>query len=146
MDQAVTTKFIETMFKSTRLLRGYMEYSTDVAQLSILQIQTLSFLKHHKNAQMGEIAEYFHIELSSATSLLNKLVALQLVIRQPDPKDRRLVRISLIKKGTELLQKVLDAKCSHFGKMLSYLSDTEKNELLRLLEKLNKRMEQNNEN
>jgi DNA-binding MarR family transcriptional regulator len=146
MDKTLTTKFIETMFKSTRLMRGYMEYSTDVAQLSILQVQTLSFLKHHKNAQMGEIAEYFHIELSSATSLLNKLVTLQLVERQNDAKDRRLVLISLTEKGETLLQKVLDAKCLHFGKMLSYLSDTEKNELLRLLEKLNERMEQNNEN
>ena len=145
MDQTLTRKFIETMFKSTRLMRGYMEYSTDVAQLSILQVQTLSFLKHHENAQMREIAENFHIELPSATSLLNKLVAVQLVKRHADPKDRRLVRVTLTDKGNELLTKVLDAKCTHFGHMLSYLSDTEKNELLRLLEKLNERMEQDHE-
>src|SRR5882757_3909316 len=109
MNDVLTSKFIEIMFKCSRLLRGHMEYSSDVAQLSILQIQTLSFLKHHDNAQMGEIAEYFNIELSSATSLLNKLVTLQLVERQTDPKDRRLVRISLTKKGSELLKKAMEA-------------------------------------
>ena len=145
MNDVLTTKFIEIMFKCSRLLRGYMEYSSDVAQLSILQIQTLSFLKHHNNAQMGEIAEYFNIELSSATSLLNKLVTLQLVERQTDPKDRRLVRISLTKKGSELLKKAMEAKSKNIGNMLSYLTDTEKTELLRLLEKLNERMEQHEE-
>src|ERR1700685_845456 len=95
MADTVAQKFIEVMFKCSRLFRERMHYTSTIAHLSYLQIQTLTYLKLQQNAQMSEIAEHFHIELPSATSLLNKLVALQLVKRQQDEKDRRLVRIVL---------------------------------------------------
>lgn len=94
---------------------------------------------------MSGIAEHLHIEMPSATSLLNKLVALQLVERQQDDKDRRLVRITLTDKGSALLKKAMEEKVKQLEHMLSYLSETEQEELLRLLEKLNERLEKNNE-
>src|ERR1700752_4853741 len=103
MPDTLAQKFIEAMFKTSRLFRGQMNYSSTIAHLSFLQTQTLAYLKLHNNAQMGEIAEHFHIELPSATSLLSKLVALQLVKRQQDEKDRRLVRIVLTEEGNAIL-------------------------------------------
>lgn len=135
------TKFVEVMFASSRLLKERMHYSSKLCDLSILQIYTLRFLKEKANAQMSEIAEHFHIELPSATSLLNKLVTLQLVERKPDEKDRRLVRISLTEAGNKLLKRALEEKINQIEHMLSYLSEEEQEELIRLLEKLNKRIE-----
>jgi len=141
----LATKIFEAMFKNSRMFREKMHYSSDIAQLSILQIHTLSFLKQQSHAQMSGIAEHLNIEMSSATSLLNKLVALQLVQRQQDEKDRRLVRIILTEKGNALLKKAMEEKVTQIEHMLSYLSNTEQHELLRLLEKLNERVEKNNE-
>jgi MarR family transcriptional regulator, organic hydroperoxide resistance regulator len=141
MSTTITKRYIEIMFKSNRILRDQMRFSSDIAHLSILQIHTLSFLKQKTNVQMREIAENFHIELPSATSLLNKLVALQLVKRQADEKDRRLVRVSLTEAGNDILKKAMEEKLTHVEHMLSYLTDTEQHELLRLLEKLNERIE-----
>ena len=145
MAKTLATQFIETLFKSSRLVHERMGYNSDIAHLSLLQIQALSFLKRNANAQMREIAAHFRIELPSATSLLNKLVSLQLVKRLPDLNDRRLVRVALTEEGEALLQKALNEKTAHFEQMLSYLTETEKKELLRLLEKLNERMEKNYE-
>lgn len=145
MAGVVATKFFEAMFKNSRLLRDKMNYSSDITQLSILQVQTLSLLKRQTSVQMTEIADYFHIELPSATSLLNKLVALQLVKRHQDSKDRRLVRITLTDEGDNLLKKAMDKKLTSIEHMLSYLSQEEQHELLRLVEKLNDRIEKNNE-
>ena len=142
MTSTTAKKFIEVMFKNSRMLREEMRYSSNIAHLSMLQIHTLSFLKQKKNAQMSEIAENFHIELPSATSLLNKLVALQLVERQADEKDRRMVRIALTKAGHDILKKAMEEKLTHIEHMLSYLTESEQHELLRLLEKLNERIEQ----
>ncbi|SRR6266568_1842559 len=141
MPSQLAKKIFEAIFKNSRLLRDKMNYPSDIAHLSILQLQTLSYLKQKNKAQMGEIAEHFHIELPSATSLLNKLVSLQLVERQQDEKDRRLVRIALTKAGSSLLKKAMDEKICNLDKMLSFLSDSEQQELLRLLEKLNDRIE-----
>jgi len=142
MTSTTAKKFIEVMFKNSRMLREEMRYSSNIAHLSMLQIHTLSFLKQKKNAQMSEIAENFHIELPSATSLLNKLVALQLVERQADEKDRRMVRIALTEAGQDILKKAMEEKLIHIEHMLSYLTESEQHELLRLLEKLNERIEQ----
>jgi len=138
-------KFIEVMFKTSRLFRERMHYPSTIANLSILQIQALNYLKHNNNAQMSEIADHFHIELPSATSLLNKLVTLQLVKRVQDEKDRRLVRIDLTEEGNAVLTLVMKEKESRIKQMLSYLTDEEQRELLRLIEKLNDRMENTNE-
>jgi DNA-binding MarR family transcriptional regulator len=146
MTNSLATKFIEVMFKTSRLFRGKMHYSSQIAHLSFLQIQTLAYLKIHNNAQMGEIAENFHIELPSATSLLNKLVGLQLVKRQQDEKDRRLVRIVLTDDGNNILKQARKEKEEHVSQMLSYLTQEEQQELLRLMEKLNERIEKDYEN
>ena len=146
MTDTLASKFIEVMFKTSRLFRGQMHYSSKIAHLSFLQIQTLAYLKHNNNAQMSEIAEHFHIELPSATSLLNKLVTLQLVKRQQDEKDRRLVRIILTDEGNNVLKLARNEKEQHVAQMLSYLTDTEQQELLRLMEKLNERIEKDYEN
>lgn len=146
MTDTLATKFIEVMFKTSRIFRERMHYSSKIAHLSFLQIQTLTYLKMHHMAQMTEIAEHFHIELPSATSLLNKLVTLQLVKRQQDVKDRRLVRIVLTEEGSNMLAEAKKEKESHVTQLLSYLSPEERQELLRLMEKLNERIEKDYEN
>jgi len=143
MASPVAAKIFEVMFKNSRLLRDKINYSSDITQLSMLQVQTLSLLKKQSNAQMGEVADYFHIELPSATSLLNKLVALHLVKREQDLKDRRLVRVMLTPDGENILKKAMDEKLTHLEHTLSYLTQSEQHELLRLLEKLNDRIEKN---
>src|SRR5476651_2068641 len=99
MASPVATKFFEVMFKNSRLLRDKINYSSDITQLSMLKVQTISLLKRNYSIHMGEVADYFHIELPSATSLLNKLVTLQLVKREQDSRDRRLVRVTLTDEG-----------------------------------------------
>src|SRR6266513_38587 len=145
MTDTIAAKFIEAMFRNSRIFREKMHHASPIANLSILQIQTLNYLKHQTNAQMSEIAEHFHIELPSATSLLNKLVALQLVKRLQDEKDRRLVRVVLTEEGNAILTQLMREKEGRNTQMLSYLSDVEQQELLRLIEKLNNRIEKHYE-
>src|ERR1700722_5472738 len=145
MTNQLALKIFEAMFKNSRLFKDKAISSSELTHLSILQIHTLSLLKKNASLPMSEIAEYFRIELPSATSLLNKLVALQLVKRQQDIKDRRLVKIALTEKGESLLKKAMDEKITHIERMLSYLSEIEQHELLRLLEKLNERTEKDYE-
>jgi len=145
MTNQLALKIFEAMFKNSRLFKDKINSSSEYTHLSILQIHTLSLLKRNTSLPMSDIAEYFRIELPSATSLLNKLVALQLVKRQQDIKDRRLVKIALTEKGESLLKKAMDEKITHIERMLSYLSEIEQHELLRLLEKLNERTEKDYE-
>lgn len=141
MSNNITNEITETLFKVIRQLKKEMSQKENCAHLSMLQIQALFFLKQNKNAQMSEIAEHFCIELPSATSLLNKLNQMELAERTADPNDRRLVRIALTKKGEKTLKQAIEERNKKVEKMLSYLSEGEKNQLFHILQTLDKKLE-----
>ncbi|MCL4338657.1 MarR family winged helix-turn-helix transcriptional regulator [Patescibacteria group bacterium] len=145
MQEDKTNELVEMMFKVSRLMKEEMSYTNNLIHLSILQIQTLIFLSQNKKVSMGDIAGYFRIELSSATSLLNKLCDQGLVQRHEDKEDRRLVMITLTDKGKTLLKQAISHRRIKLEKMLSYLSQREKSELLNILKTLNNRLQRQDE-
>lgn len=141
MKEDNTNKLVETMFEISRFMKAEMSYTNNLTHLSILQIQTLIFLNQNKNGTMGDIAGYFHIEMPSATSLLNKLYDQKLVERLADKKDRRLVRISLTNEGKTLLKQAMHCRRKKLEKILSFLSEKERFDLLAILETLKIRLQ-----
>jgi DNA-binding MarR family transcriptional regulator len=142
-----TVELVEMIFKATRLMKGEMSYTNNLTHLSILQIQTLIFLKQNKDKDvpMSDIAEYFHIELPSATSLVNKLCDQKLVERHADQKDRRLVIIVLTQEGKTLLEQAMNQRRIKLEKILSYLSEKEKTDLLNIFRTLGERLQKQDE-
>ncbi|HSW88054.1 MAG TPA: MarR family transcriptional regulator [Candidatus Saccharimonadales bacterium] len=137
----INSNLVEEIFKFSRFMKGQMACDSALMKLSMLQLQVLVFLKRNEPAQMSEIAKYFSIELPSATSLINKVTKMGLVERTADKHDRRLVLISLTKEGHSLLQKAMEEKGKRMTETLSYLSETDKKELLRIMKILTDTME-----
>lgn len=131
---------IELIFHVSKNLREKMEYTSDLGNLSMSQFMTLLYIKQNKAISMKEISEHFSIEMSSATSVLNRLVSSKLVKRMEDKKDRRVVRISLTTRGDNLLKKALKAHKKKIQKVLSYLSDKQKIDLYRILKVLEEKI------
>jgi DNA-binding MarR family transcriptional regulator len=138
---SIDTQLIDAIFKLSRVMRESATRDNDLTHLSMLQIQTLVFLKKNPDVQMGEIASNFSIELPSATSLINKLSKANLCIRKADEKDRRLVLIALTKKGELLLDKAMEEKTKKIKDNLSHLSEKDKTDLLRIIDKMLKNYE-----
>jgi len=88
-------------------MKGEMSYTCNLTHLSVLQIQTLFYLKQNQKTSMSDIAQYFRIELPSATSLINKLSDQKLVKRYDDLQDRRLVMLTLTSEGKTLLEQAM---------------------------------------
>lgn len=106
------------------------------SNLTILQLHALIFIAKSGHTHMREIAEHFHVEMPTATSLLNKLCKMKLVDRLSDKKDRRLVKVTLTRAGKELLKKARTQYESKIDKTLGYLSKEEKEVLMVILLKL----------
>lgn len=138
----INEKVIEKMFGISRFIREKGAFNSDVSQLTLLQSQALLFIHKHENATMGDIANNFSITLPTATTLVDKLIAADLIQRESDLKDRRVVRIVLSQKGTEILKEIKKARNKKVNNMLSYLSAEEKIKLLDILTNLHKRMEE----
>ena len=131
-----TTQLAEIIFKTSRMMREHMGFKSEVGNLSMLQLQALLFLKKEHNAQMREIAQFFKIELPSATSLVDTLSKAKLVERKTDSDDRRIVRIILTEQGKALLKQAIKKRTKKIASILSYLSNEDKNDLLRIMQKL----------
>lgn len=142
MADSIHSQLIEKIFTLSRRMKEEMSFDSNIAHLSLVQLQALIYLHVHKKLQMREIAEHFAIEMPTATSLLNKLVELKLVNRQADSKDRRVVRVTLTKKGEEILNQAMEQRSKKIEFMLSYLTEADKEEFLRILTSITSRMEE----
>ena len=147
MEEDKTITLVEMIFKTSRLMKERMSFTNSSIHLSLLQIQTLIFLDQNRAKQvpMSSIADFFNIELPSATSLLNKLCDQKLVERHADTNDRRLVIIKLTKKGKKLLEKIIQERKKKIESILSYLSKNEKLELLEIFGTLSEKLNKQNE-
>jgi DNA-binding MarR family transcriptional regulator len=141
METDSTNKLVDMLFTISRLMKQKMSYTSNLMHLSLLQIQTLMFIHKNMRTTMSGIAEYFQIELPSATSLIIKLSDQKLVERLDDPIDHRFVRITLTDEGRAMLENAMRERRIKFKKVLSYLSITETSQLFSILETLGTRMQ-----
>ena len=138
-----SSKLVEEIFNLSRLFKESMSFNKDACHLTMGQVQGLIFIKHSKKVQMRDIASKFNIELPSATSLVDNLVKENLVLRSNDPQDRRAVLISLSAKGKKLLTDAIKEREKKVEKMLSFLSEKDKKDLLRITRKMGTQLTEN---
>jgi DNA-binding MarR family transcriptional regulator len=87
------------------------------------------------------LGERLLVTRGTVTGLLDTLQRQGLVKRVPHPDDRRMLLIELTDKGGKVLRKTWPAHFPAQTEMLSVLSDTEKETLVRLLGKLEAHLE-----
>jgi DNA-binding MarR family transcriptional regulator len=76
------------------------------------------------------------ISSGAMTNRVDRLEARKLVVRVPDPSDRRGVLVALTSKGKRLVDSVTEAHLENEQRLLVHLSPTERKQLAQLLRKL----------
>lgn len=76
--------------------------------MTMPQIKTLILLEHMGQLRMGAIAGYLGSGLSTTTTIVDRLVKKQLVQRDSDPSDRRVVICELTSEGCEATEMFWD--------------------------------------
>jgi DNA-binding MarR family transcriptional regulator len=104
--------------------------------LSHAQVGMLFMLFHHQNASVKKISEHLGITKSAITQLMDPLVDKDLVLRQNDPKDRRVVQLSITAKGKKVLKEVNKLKFAGMRSALGSLSDPELEQLAGIYRKM----------
>lgn len=97
--------------------------------------RTLGWLNQNGPALMSELADFMDIPLSTATSLVNRLVEKKQVIRQRSEDDRRIVRVHLTVAGKKLSERMLDVHLAASRLLLEKLDRDEQTQLIALLRK-----------
>ena len=117
-----TEKIISLTFNIGRAInKQYFDENKKEDNLSILQLETLRFIRENREVLMKELAAHLFITPPSATSLVNELVSKKLVGRSFNKKDRRITKVSLTKKGNLMLEKAMLKKMEKIGEKIDKL-------------------------
>ncbi|GAA3324838.1 MULTISPECIES: MarR family winged helix-turn-helix transcriptional regulator [Paeniglutamicibacter] len=135
----------ELFHRAWRSLRQTWSARLAPFELTPHQSRAMRSLAQHGNSsdpasgagmRLKEIAERLRIAPRSATEVIDQLEAKQLVIRRPDPLDRRATLVSLTEEGMGLSERVRAARRLHTEEYFGRLDAQERAELARILEKL----------
>ena len=141
-DNILNNKLGDEIYNFSRLMKENVFCEAGVTHFTLLQLKALVYIANNKEIRMKEIAEHFHVETPTATSLINKLSTMKLVRRIANARDRRVVKITLTKTGEVMLKKAKAANMSRINKTFSYLNNEEKVSLLKILKKLTAKLEE----
>ena len=104
---------------ATRLARRLRQESG--AGLSPSQLSALAVVSNHGPLTLGALAEHERVAPPTITKVVSKLEADGLVIRTPDPSDRRVCRVEISSQGAELLEEVRRRKTAWLTARISQL-------------------------
>ena len=116
-------------------------WSKKVARLDVTATQgmILNFLLDEDNVPSRQLGDRVHFDSATLTGLLDRLEAISLIERKPNPKDRRSVLICLTTKGSELAIEIRKQVGEENREFLSELTSDEEETLRNLLNRLRKR-------
>ena len=105
---------------ATRLARRLRQESG--AGLSPSQQSALAVISNYGPLTLGALAEHERVAPPSITKVVSKLECDGLVIRTPDPHDRRVCRVETSPQGAALLEEVRRRKTAWLTARISQLS------------------------
>lgn len=91
---------------------------------------------------LSELGERMLVSRANITGLIDRLERDQLVTREADPRDGRVIRAKITLKAQNLLEDILPIHGEFTQKTMSCLNPAEKKELLKLLHKLKTYLDQ----
>lgn len=110
--------------------------------ITVPQFTALQILINNGDMTIGELSQKMALACSTITDLIDRMEKAELVIRKRDDKDKRVVRIEVLPKGFDILNRVLDKRREFLSSKLGNFSDRDKIELNRGLESLYEAMKE----
>jgi DNA-binding MarR family transcriptional regulator len=97
------------------------------------QLRVLTIIAGSRHTNMSRLAEALDVVPSSASRLCDRLEATGLLRREPDPRDRREVRLLLTRQARRLLDELRELRREAVAEVLQRMSPVSQQELVRAL-------------
>jgi DNA-binding MarR family transcriptional regulator len=139
MDEG-TDRFVEEMVDLYKIIaRGNKLLGRDEVfchGLTVLQAETLHEIANREGLTMNELSEVMFLARSTMTRVVDQLVEKGLVVREPDPSDRRLVCVRATEEGCKVRKIVIDCLFSAQKEVLSKIKPEDRETVLYALREL----------
>jgi DNA-binding MarR family transcriptional regulator len=114
----------------------HAEFLRQFGGATLYQVGALRHLVKHGPLTMNELAARMEISPSSATQLVDRLVHHGLVVRNPDPDDRRVLRVEVSGPASVAVRKFEKLSSQRLESLLAPLTDDELETLTSLAQRI----------
>lgn len=98
------------------------------------QFDALQCLIHNGGLTISDLSVKLFQAPSTITDLVDRMENSQLVERTRDIKDRRVVRVSVLQKGYDIIDRVLDERCKFVNEALKSVDSDHRIEFIKYLD------------
>lgn len=137
--EMLIVKYIDMLSASMRQsIRDYRETAEckELFKLTITQLHYLHAIKEIDNVTFRDLVEKFHVQKSTVTDSINRLMDRGLVCKKQSTADLRVFHLYLTEKGQELLHLESMGYYNFAKKMTDCLNDEEKQQFSQVLKKI----------
>jgi DNA-binding MarR family transcriptional regulator len=130
---------LEALIESTVMLWrkiGSRTQSPSSTGLTFPQMLVLKHLDEENDCRMSILADQFHLSLSSATQLIDRLVKAGYVTREIDATDRRVVRLNMTDAGRAALDEIKKQRLAQMKDIFAQIPTKDMRELIRIQQSL----------
>ncbi len=110
---------------------------TEQLRITGAQGYTLLALPEDESISMNDLSQKMKLASSTMTRMVDQLVQRDLVSRQPDAEDRRVVRVRLTDTGRQARARLHGTLQDFFSQVLQAVPEGERDTVIRSLETLN---------
>ena len=125
-------------------MRARVVKSIDSLQMCLSDFAVLEVLLHCGPLAVNMIGKKVLLTSGSITVAVDRLEERGLVVRAPDPSDKRVTLVHLTSCGKKLIEETFCEHARQLEELVSCLTDEERAELTRLLKKLGLNAERQN--
>ncbi len=119
-----------------KLMKGAKSDFLSKSNITSAQMIMLVSIHDHGQCKIKTLAKERGISPPTATVLIDRLVRSRYVKREASLEDRRVVMVSLTKKGEKSVQDFLDTVRNRWKKILTHLTSKEQHQYLSILKKI----------
>lgn len=134
--QTTVEELVSHVFIMGRIMRDKMHRKVHNGQCTMLEFETIKYVKDTGQPHMRDVAKAFHVTPPAATLMIDGLVKAKLLARVLDPKDRRSVRVTITPKGRQLLERGIANKIKEMKRLFGVLTPTERAHFVAVIKKI----------
>lgn len=104
-----------------------------LGQITLPQFLILGFLHKEGESKMTGLAHFLHVSTPAMTGIIDRLVRDGYASRESGLEDRRIIKIRITSKGSQLVKKVMEQRRKIVIKIFGKISKQDRKDYLRIL-------------
>jgi len=121
------------------MIREFARYQVNElskGRITLPQFLILGFLEKSRETNMSSLAHFMSVSTAAMTGTVDRLVNCGYVIREPEPKDRRVIKIKITSKGRGIIKKINCQRRQMIIDIFAKVSEHDRSDYLRVLTKI----------